>query len=164
MLIEPVREDEHDHLLDIAVQTGLFTRDEAAGLLGAILTQSSARELPEGHTAVACRISSAGPAVGWAYFAPDPYADRVWNLWWIGVLPDHHGGGAARALLAYVERAAAAAGARLLIIETSDQALLARARRFYEKAGYVERGRIPQFYAEHEAKVIFSRNITDGAG
>ena len=157
MLIEPVHEDEREHLLNLAVQTGLFTRDEAEALLGNVLAQLAAGELPAGHAAVACRSSSGTPVLGWAYFAPDPYADRVWNLWWIGVLPQQQGSGAARSLLSHVEQVIAEAGARILIIETSDLAPMARACRVYQKSGYVERGRIPHFYNENEAKVIFSR-------
>lgn len=159
MLIEPVFEKERDHLLDIAVKTGLFTPSDAEGLLGNVLTQLATGALPEQHAAVACRSHSGGVALGWAYFAPDPYAESVWNLWWIGVLPQHHGSGAAQALLQHVEKVAAEAGARLLIIETSDLEPMARARRFYQKSGYLERGCIPQFYSENESKVIFSRSI-----
>jgi len=40
---------------------------------------------------------------------------------------------------------------------------MARARSFYKKFGYSERGVIPQFYSENEAKIIFSRTITSAA-
>ena len=56
-------------------------------------------------------------------------------------------------------REARASGARVIVIETSDQPHLARARTFYRKFGYVERGRIPDFYADGDAKVIFSRSL-----
>jgi GNAT superfamily N-acetyltransferase len=72
------------------------------------------------------------------------------------VLPSHHGTGVARTLLTHVAKAAARAGARILIIETSDQAPMARARHFYLKSGYEQRGEIPDFYAQGESKIIFS--------
>jgi ribosomal protein S18 acetylase RimI-like enzyme len=65
--------------------------------------------------------------------------------------------------LSNIERDAAALGARVIVIETSDQEALARARNFYLKRGYEERGRIPDFYAEGDSKVIFSRSLA-GAG
>jgi ribosomal protein S18 acetylase RimI-like enzyme len=162
VIIELVREHERSALLSLAVSTGLFTREDAEGLLGGVLDSLNAGELPAGHAAIACRESDDGPAVGWSYFAPDPYSENVWNVWWIGVHPSHHGKGVGRAILYHVEHAAKAAGARVIVIETSDQATLARAREFYEKLGYEERGRIPDFYAKDEAKVIFSRSL-DGA-
>ncbi len=67
--------------------------------------------------------------------------------------------GVGQALLSYVEQTAAASGARVIVIETSDLPSLARARNFYLKHGYEERGRIPDFYATGESKIIFSRSL-----
>ena len=159
MIITPVEKHEKEALLSLAVSTGLFTPEDAEGLLGGVLDSLTAGELPEGHAALACRESGDGEAIGWSYYAPDPYADKVWNVWWIGVSPDHQGGGAGQAMLSYIAQKATASGARVIVIETSDQAPLARARSFYIKLGYEERGRIPDFYAEGDSKVIFSRTL-----
>lgn len=97
--------------------------------------------------------------MGWSYYAPDPYAEGVLNVWWIGVDPQHFGQGIGRALLSSIEEEASKTGARVVVVETSDQPLLARARAFYRGCGYVERGRIPDFYGVNEAKVIFSRTL-----
>jgi ribosomal protein S18 acetylase RimI-like enzyme len=163
MLLQPAKPNEREELLTIAVRTGLFSREEAEGLLGSVLEELAAERLPEGHATVTCRATPDGPVMGWAYFAPDPYADRVWNLWWIGVLPEHQGTGAGRALLTHAESVATQAGARVLVIETSDLEPMARARRFYLNASYSERGRIPDFYSKGEAKVIFSRSLPGAA-
>lgn len=159
MIIGPIQEHEREALLSLAVSTGLFTTEDAEGLLGGVLDSLAAGELPEGHSAVVCRKSHDGPAIGWSYYAPDPYAEKVLNVWWIGVNPSHHGGGVGQALLSNIEQAAEAQGARVIVIETSDQAPLARARNFYLKIGYEERGRIPDFYAKGDSKVIFSRSL-----
>lgn len=163
MIITPVQKSERGALLDLAVSTGLFTPEDAANLLGGVLDSLAAGELPDGHAAVVCREPRDGRAIGWSYYAPDPYADKVWNIWWIGVKPDHHGSGAGRALLSHIEHAASAVGTRVIVIETSDQALLARARRFYIKHGYEVRGRVPDFYAKGDSKVIFSRTLEESA-
>jgi len=70
-----------------------------------------------------------------------------------------HGTEAGRAILAHVEECVVGSGGRLLVIETSDSESLARARRFYTRAGYRDCGRIPHFYAENEANVIFARRM-----
>jgi ribosomal protein S18 acetylase RimI-like enzyme len=163
MVITPVSAHERPALLRLAVDTGLFTSEDAEQLLGGVLDSLSARELPAGHAAVACRMAPDSDAIGWTYFAPDPYAAQVYNLLWIGVDPRKHGTAAGHALLSFVEREAAAQGARVVVIETSDQPSLARARAFYAKLGYLERGRIPDFYAAGEAKVIFSRTLAGSA-
>ncbi len=65
--------------------------------------------------------------------------------------------GVGELLLKHAEHTVALQGARLLIIETSATEPLSRARHFYEAQGYLECGRIPDFYSEGDAKVIFSR-------
>jgi ribosomal protein S18 acetylase RimI-like enzyme len=95
--------------------------------------------------------------IGWTYFAPDQHVDGVWNLCWIGVDPEHQGAGAGLQLLRHTEKIVSSQAARLLVIETSDAPAVARVRRFYGAQGYRECGRIPDFYAEEESKVIFAR-------
>lgn len=159
MKIEPVQARDRRRLLDVAIATGLFEPEDAEMLLGGILTALEDGSLSDGHAAVACIDTGAAVPAGWCYFAPDPHADAVWNLWWIGVAPEAQGSSAGAALLAHAEEEARRHNARILVIETSDAESTARARRFYEKSGYEERGRIPSFYGPREAKVIFSRPL-----
>lgn len=157
MQIDTVVEQDREALIAIAVSTGLFTFEEAEGLLGEVLDGLASGSLPEGHQAAACRLRAGGSFIGWTYFAPDQHAQGVWNLWWIGLDPEHHGVGAGVQLLRHAEHMVAFKGGRVLVIETSDAPALARARRFYEAQGYRECGRIPDFYAEGESKVVFAR-------
>jgi ribosomal protein S18 acetylase RimI-like enzyme len=159
MIITHIRESEREKLLGLAVSTGLFTAEDAEGLLGGVLDRLAAGQLPAGHLAVACRVSQQSEAIGWSYFAPDPYAEGIVNVWWIGVAPEHHGYGAGHALLQHIENEARDQGMRIVVIETSDQASMARARAFYGRQGYAERGRIPDYYGQGDAKVIFSRSL-----
>lgn len=157
MRVEPVTFTERTQLLAIAIATGLFTADEAEGLLGGVLDRLASRDLAPGDSALVCRTLPGGTVVGWTYFAADQHADGVWNVWWLGVDPGSHGTGAGALLLRHAEAHAAAQGGRLMIIETSAKDSLARARRFYAKEGYSECGCIPDFYGEGDDKVIFSR-------
>lgn len=145
-------------LLGIAVSTGLFSEEEADGLLGAVLRNFNHGKLPGGHQ-VSLAASEGGAVEGWVYFAPDPHISGVWNLWWIGVAPVYQGSGAGAELLHHVEMAVKKAGARILVVETSSDDALTRARRFYVREGYSECGRIPDFYSEGEAKIIFVKQL-----
>lgn len=66
MIITAIRENERDTLLRLAVDTGLFTQEDAEGLLGGILDGLASGELPESHVAIACRESTDGQAIGWS--------------------------------------------------------------------------------------------------
>lgn len=158
MLIESVKSEDRKQLLSVATSTGLFTAEEAESLLGGVIDSLGANSMPEGHQAFCCRLSVNHAPIGWTYFAPDQHASDIWNLWWIGVSPNKHGTGAGKLLLRHAERLVSMSGGRLLIIETSATEPLIRARRFYETQGYLECGRIPDFYSVGDAKVIFSRN------
>jgi ribosomal protein S18 acetylase RimI-like enzyme len=157
MLPAPVSSTDRAALLAVATATGLFSAEEAEGLLGGILDQLASGALPEGHAALACRQAADGTILGWTYFAPDPHAEGVWNVWWIGVAPAAQGLGVGRSLLLAAEAQAAARGARVVVIETSAKDGQARARRFYAREGYAECGRVPDFYAEGDHKVLFAR-------
>lgn len=157
MTVATVTPSDRAPLLAIAVATGLFTADEADGLLGGVLDQLASSSLPAGHSALLCRMVPGSAVVGWTYFAPDPHAGGVWNVWWLGVEPASQGAGAGALLLRRAEAQAAAEGGRLMIVETSAKAPQARARRFYAKEGYSECGCVPDFYGEGDDKVIFAR-------
>ena len=159
MRIEPIVPGDREALLEVVVKTRLFTPSEADSLLGGVLDGLSSSTLPSGHEAACCRVGRSNTPAGWCYYAPDVHAPAVWNLWWIGVSPEHHGTGAGKRLLEHVEQRVSAAAGRLLVIETSESDALARARRFYAANGYAECGRVPHFYAEGESKVIFARRL-----
>ena len=93
MIITPVQASERQELLDLAVRTGLFSPEDAEGLLGGVVDSLVAHELPKGHAAVVCRASTGEAILGWSYYAPDPYAESVLNVWWIGADPEQHGRG-----------------------------------------------------------------------
>lgn len=146
-------------LLSLAVGTGLFAEAEAEALLGGLLTKYFAGSLGADHAIVVWAPAPDASPLGWVYFAEDEHAPGIWNLWWIGVHPANHGAGIGTALLQFVERAVATAAGRLLVIETSALPALAATRTFYAQRGYRECGRVPDFYASGDDKVIFARQV-----
>jgi ribosomal protein S18 acetylase RimI-like enzyme len=146
-------------LVALGVATGLFTEDEAELLLRGVLDDLHGGRLGVDHHAVVwCDEEGSQPA-GWAYFALHEKADRVWDLWWIGVDPARHGQGGGDALMDAVEREVRARGGRLLIIETSALPPTARARRFYERRGFSSCGRVPDFYGDGDDKMIYAARM-----
>jgi ribosomal protein S18 acetylase RimI-like enzyme len=146
-------------LVSLAESTGIFNPHEAQDLLGGVLEELHAGRLGRGHQAHVWVANSTSPVEGWIYVAPTEHADGVWNVWWIGVAPKCQGRGIGDALLKFAEDQAFSAGGRLLLIETSSLPTFDPVRRFYSKRGYAECGRVPDFYADGEAKVIYFKRL-----
>jgi ribosomal protein S18 acetylase RimI-like enzyme len=104
-----------------------------------------------------------GRVVGAAYFAPEPFSDRMWNLYFISVAPDQQGQGIGAALMDRVEyelRGRGPADALVLIVETSSTDQYRLTREFYPKLGFVEEARIRRFYGPGDDKVVFWKSLT----
>lgn len=96
--------------------------------------------------------------VGAAYCAPEPFADRVWNLYFLATHPARHGSGIGSTLLAAVEEALRGAGAesaRVLLIDTSSTEQYRDTRDFYTRQGFTKEARIRDFYSPGDHKVTF---------
>lgn len=153
--------EEISALVSLGLATGLFNPEDANLLLGQTLDDLHAGRLPEGHQAHVWIDDRTEVIAGWAYFAPTPKADGVWDLWWIGVHPKHQKTGIGRALLTAIEDIIRAMGGRLLVIETSSLPPLENTRRFYVKRGYSECGKVLHFYAMGDDKVIFAKQLAE---
>ena len=92
-----------------------------------------------------------------AYARPEEMTDRVWNVLALGVAPQAHGKGVGRTLLGAVEARLPDAG--LLIVETTHLPEQEAARAPHTAAGFREQGRVPEFYADGEDKIIYAKRI-----
>ena len=101
----------------------------------------------------------AGEAAGAAFAEPEGFADRVWNLRFIAMLPGGRRAGGGSALLTAVEARLRGLGARLLLIDTGGGDAQAGARAFYAANGYDAEARIRDYYAEGEDRVIFRKRL-----
>ena len=153
--IRPATTIDLDPIKRIAVDVEMFTVDEV-DFFDEMLRGSLDRSLP-GHRWLVAE-SADGVVVGAAQFAPEPFADRMWNLYFIAVDQDHQGAGIGHELMACVERDLTGRGpteARTLIVETSSTDGYRNARRFYAGLGYDEDARVRDFYGPDDHKVVF---------
>lgn len=100
--------------------------------------------------------------VGAAYYAPEPFADRMWNLYFIATATDDQGTGVGSKIVRYVEDALRLAGrdvARTLIVDTSSLEKYERARSFYRNRAFVEEARVRDFYGPDDHKVTFWKSL-----
>ena len=142
----------------LALVTRMFTSDDVGGLLEAF----RGAEAPEQWWVA--EVDGAVAAA--AYVAPEPFADRLWNLYFIAVDPDAHGRGLGSRLLAHVEDRLRGLGeeqARVLLVETSSTAQYADTRAFYAARGFDEEARIREYYGPGDDKVVFWKALQQAA-
>ena len=140
-------------------ETGLSDGDEH---------QETLEPMDDEHTWIVLENDS-NAVIGAAYFGPEGHSDRVWNLYFLAVHPQHQGGGTGSALVAWIEANLRHRGdeiAKLLLIETSGVESFAPTRSFYEKLGYIEEARVREYYGPGDDKVVFWKilNPTSIAG
>ena len=144
----------------IAVEAGMFTEFEV-GFFDEMLAGFADGSMVEHKWLVL--ENECGDVVGAAYYAPEPFADRMWNLYFIAVSPAAHGRGLGTSLIRHIEHELRSRGeemARVLVIETSSTEQYERTRDFYQWLGYAEEARIRQFYGPDDDKVVFWKSLT----
>lgn len=142
----------------IAIETKMFGPDEV-GFFDEMITGFLDGTLNDDHWLV---VEIDDAVVAAAYYAPEPFSDRMWNLYFISVAPNHQGSGTGGKLLGHVEQQLRASGsdsARVLIVETSSTDRYARTRDFYHQHGYDEEARIREFYGPDDHKVVFWKSL-----
>jgi ribosomal protein S18 acetylase RimI-like enzyme len=151
--------DDVPQIRELAVSNRMFAADELDGI-------DEALQGYLGGTAAGHRWLVAVRPDGWvggaAYFAPEPFADRVWNLYFLAVDPGTHRLGIGRRLVAAVERVlrdARERSARVLIVETSGTPAYSAARALYEAAGFDWEARIREFYGPGDDKIVFWKSL-----
>jgi GNAT superfamily N-acetyltransferase len=126
MTIRPAESGDIDTIKAIAVDTEMFGAADT-GFVNDTIAGIIAGTLPDHRFLV--HEDDDGVVDGAAYYAPEPFSDRMWNLYFIAVNPAQQGRGVGGVLLDQVERELRTAGpgvAQVLIVETSSTDLYTR--------------------------------------
>jgi ribosomal protein S18 acetylase RimI-like enzyme len=143
---------------DALIDCGAFTAEE----VGVALEMVDAG-LGGDYALLAVEVS--GLVRGYACAGRAHLTASSWYLYWICVHRRAQGAGVGRTLQAHVEDMVREWGGERLILETSGRPDYARARRFYRAAGFVEVGRIPDFYRAGDDCVVYCKVLdAEGAG
>lgn len=156
MLIRPTTPDDHDALVALARETGVFKPIEIQAL-SEVLVDYHATNHAHGHRAAT--YEEGGRILGFAYFAPAAMTDRTWYLYWIAVSKQTQARGIGGKLLEFVEKEIRRQQGRILLIETSSLEHYDLTRRFYAKHHYDEVARLPDFYADGDHMVVFRKRL-----
>jgi ribosomal protein S18 acetylase RimI-like enzyme len=92
-------------------------------------------------------------------YGETPMTVGTYDLYWIAADPPRQRGGVGTFLLGAMEADLRLRGARLVRVETSGTAHYQGTRAFYERFGYRETARIPEFYRPGDDLVIFTKRV-----
>ena len=96
---------------------------------------------------------------GYICYGLAPLTEGTWNIYWLAVSAEKQGKGIGSALMSFAEDEIRKAEGRLIIIETSSKPGYQKTRRFYLDQGYEIVGRIPEFYAPGDDKLILRKQL-----
>jgi GNAT superfamily N-acetyltransferase len=85
--------------------------------------------------------------------------EGTWDIYWVAVAQEEQKQGIGSTLMAFAEDKIKKAQGRLAIIETSSKPEYEKTRRFHHHHGYELIGRIPDFYAPGDAKLILQKRL-----
>ena len=162
-MIRAAATEDLDRIKAIAVAAGMFSAEEV-GFFDEMFAGAQDGSL-EGHAWLVA-VDDQGAIIGAAQFAPEPFADRLWNLYFLAADPLAQGQGVGSALIDHVEHELRGRGddiARVLIVETSSTDQYASTRAFYAAQGFDEEARIREFYGPGDDKVVFWKALTEAA-
>ena len=151
--------DDVEQIRMLALDNAMFEPDEMEGFDEQL--QGYLDGALEGHQWLVA-TGPAGEVEGAAFYAPEPFGDRVWNLYFLAVRPSRQGRGVGASIIRHVEQSLTAAGedaARVLIVETSSQNAYAGARRFYTREGFDTEAVIREFYGPDDHKFVFWKSL-----
>ena len=155
-MLRPIVPSDTIPLIDLTAGTDFFKPAELVALREVFDDYyKENREL--GHRAYV--LAEGERPLGYVYFAEIPLTEGTWSLYWIAVAKDQQGRGIGRQLMDFVEREVREDDGRLLLIETSSMDRYEPTREFYKRRGYAIASHIPDYYADGDGLVVFSKRL-----
>lgn len=150
---------DRDAIVRLVQATGFF-RPEEIDVASEVLDEAL-HAGPTGHYQSLCAVLD-GRLAGWVCYGPTPCTDGTFDLYWLAVDPPFQRLGIGRALLHFAEADMRACGARLVAVDTSGSNRYGGTRQFYQRQGYREVARVPDFYALGDDKVVCVKPLGEG--
>jgi ribosomal protein S18 acetylase RimI-like enzyme len=84
----------------------------------------------------------------------------TFDLYWIAVDPDFQEKGIGSKLLSFLEEVVKTKGGRMILADASTIPQYEKTRKFYQKNGFQEVARVPDYYYPGNDRVTFCRKLT----
>ncbi|OGV64688.1 MAG: hypothetical protein A2498_13860 [Lentisphaerae bacterium RIFOXYC12_FULL_60_16] len=148
--------EDRDAILKLVTDTNVFRPDEIV-IAEEVLDDALVRG-ENGHYQSYTFMRDNRP-VGWVCFGPTPCTVGTFDVYWLATDPAFQGKGIGKALMAHAERLITERGGRLSVVETAGRAVYTPTRTFYERRGYRQAARVPDFYGVGDDKVIYTKPL-----
>lgn len=103
-----------------------------------------------------------GVVAGYICYGPTPMTASTFDLYWIVCRTRFRGRGVASALIRAMEADLADRGGTAVRVETSVKEGHAAARRLYDRLGYPEAARFPDFYEPGDDLIVYFKQLSRG--
>jgi ribosomal protein S18 acetylase RimI-like enzyme len=100
-----------------------------------------------------------GKTAGYVCYGPILVTDKRFDLYWIMVKKELRQKKIGSLLLVNAEKNIKNLGGAAIYIETSSLQIYQQTRQFYIKHGYHEVARIPDYYADDDARVVYMKKL-----
>ncbi len=164
--VRPLDVLHRDRIADLLEATGVFSESErtvALELFDEALSPRAATSGAEPDYTFLGAFTADDELAGFACWGPTPDTDGTYDLYWLAVDPSLAGSGAGTLLLSEVEQRLRTSDARMVVAETSSRGDYEAARGFYASRGYTEAGRVADFYAKSDDRIIFTKRLEPAA-
>lgn len=157
-MLRPTTKNDVKQLVALAKATGVFQPQELDTVFE-VYDEYFFNEHEKGHLGFTWEQDQ--QIQGFIYIAPASLSQGTWELWWIAVEPSFQGKGLGSKMLRHAEELIRNQGGRQIYIDTSSAPLYEPTRNFYLRHGYQEAGRLPDYYAVNDDKVIYRKVISN---
>jgi acetoin utilization deacetylase AcuC-like enzyme/GNAT superfamily N-acetyltransferase len=151
-----VMADDVGRVRSLVASTGFFNAAEV-DLAADLVTERLAKGIRSGYHFILAERGSG--LVAYACYGPIAGTQFSFDLFWIAVSPEEQRKGLGVQVFARAEAAMRKAGARRIYADTSSSDRYAPTRGFYQRMGFEEDARLPDFYGPGDAKVIYMKPL-----
>jgi acetoin utilization deacetylase AcuC-like enzyme/GNAT superfamily N-acetyltransferase len=152
-----VMPDDVGRVRSLAASTGMFSAAEV-DIAGDLVTERLTKGLRSGYHFILAERGSG--LVAYACCGPIEGTQGSFDLYWIAVSPEEQRRGLGAQVYARAETAMRKANAKHIYADTSSSDKYAATRGFYQRMGFREEARLPDFYGPGDGKVIYVKELT----
>jgi acetoin utilization deacetylase AcuC-like enzyme/GNAT superfamily N-acetyltransferase len=151
-----VMADDVGRVRSLVASTGFFNAAEV-DVAADLVTERLSKGIRSGYHFILAERGSG--LVAYACYGPIEGTQGSFDLYWIAVAPEEQRKGLGPQVFARAETAMRKAGAKKIYVDTSSSDRYAGTRGFYQRMGFAEDARLPDFYGPGDSKVIYVKEL-----